>query len=106
MAPPAHSQCRPPIPSPRSKEERMPKTTALAPLTDPKTGEPVAAGAEITLSDEDYAALRAQGAVSASEAEVKANQQEAGPEGVYNARTSREDTATTQPAQAKAEAKD
>lgn len=73
----------------------MPKTTALVPLTDPKTGEPVAAGAEITLSDEDYADLRASGAVAASEKEQKAGQQTAGPEGVYNARTGREDVAST-----------
>jgi len=71
----------------------MPKTTTLAPIIHPTTGEPVAAGAEITLSDEDYAALRATGAVAASEKEAKAAQQEAGPEGVYNARTGREDVA-------------
>jgi hypothetical protein len=75
----------------------MPKTTTLAPIIHPTTGEPVAAGAEITLSDEDYAALRAAGTVAASEKEQKAGQLEAGPEGVYNARTTRADTGEVTP---------
>lgn len=69
----------------------MPTTTALVPLTHPDTGKQVAAGEEITLGDEDYAAMRADGKVLASEQEVKANQVPASPEGVYNARTSRAD---------------
>lgn len=75
----------------------MPTTTALVPFTHPDSGKPVAAGEEVTLSDEDYYDMRSDGKVAANEAEVKANQQTAGPEGVYNARTAREDVASTKP---------
>lgn len=68
----------------------MPKTKTIVPITHPSTGEAVAAGADITLSDEEYAALRAAGSVEASPAEVKKN---ATPEatGNYSERTGRED---------------
>lgn len=72
----------------------MPTTTTLVALSYPGTGDPVAAGAEIDLTDEDYAALRADGKVAASAQEQAANQQTAGPEGVYNARTTREEAPT------------
>lgn len=68
----------------------MPTTTALVPITHPDTGKTVAAGEEITLGDEDYADMRADGKVAASEQEWKANQVTASPEGVYNARTGRD----------------
>jgi hypothetical protein len=80
----------------------MPKTVALVPFTHPDSEKPVAAGEEVTLGDEDYAAMRADGKVTASEAEVKANAQEAGAEGVYNARTTREDVASTKTEEPKA----
>lgn len=83
----------------------MPTTTALVPLTHPDTGKGVAAGEEITLGDEDYASMRADGKVAASEQEYKANQQTASPEGVYNARTSREDVTGTKAEEPKPEAK-
>ena len=68
----------------------MPKTRAIVPLTHPKSGDAVAAGAELDLDDEAYAALRAQGAVEASAQEAKAN---ATPEaeGNYSAKTGRAD---------------
>jgi len=69
----------------------MPKTTALVPLTHPDSGKLIAAGEELTLGDEDYADMRADGKVAASEAETKAHQLTATPEGVYNARTTRAD---------------
>jgi hypothetical protein len=67
------------------------KTTTLVPITDAKTGETLPPGSEVSLNDEDYAAMRANGAVAASEAEQKAGQIQASPEGVYNARVTRED---------------
>jgi len=75
----------------------MPKTFALAPITDPASGALLAAGSEIELDDDSYAALRAQGAVAASQEEQQANRQSAGPEGVYNARTTREDVTSVTP---------
>jgi hypothetical protein len=77
----------------------MPQTTTLVPLNHPDTGEPIAIGSKITMSDEAYAAARAAGQVEASEAEQKAGQLEASPEGVYNARTGREDVASTKTAE-------
>ena len=70
----------------------MPTTTALVNLTHPDSGKTVAAGEEITLGDDDYATLRADGKVAASAQEWKANQVTANAAGVYNARTGREDT--------------
>jgi hypothetical protein len=66
----------------------MPTTTALVPITHPDTGKQIAAGEEITLSPEDYAAMRADGKVAASAAEQAAN---ATPdaEGNYTERTAR-----------------
>ena len=78
----------------------MPTTTTLVPLTHPDSGKLIAAGDEITLGDEDYAMLRADGKVAASAQEVKEHQVEASAQGIYNARTGREDVAGT-----KAEAK-
>ena len=82
----------------------MPKTRVLVPSYDPKTGEPLAAGAEVDLDDEAYNFLRQAGAVAASEEETKANQRDynektgigyvEGPgtgKGNYAARTARED---------------
>jgi len=72
----------------------MPKTRAIVAATNPKTGEPLAAGAEVDLDDESYALLRAQGAVEASEQE---QQEHATPEaqGNYSARTGRENVGET-----------
>lgn len=74
----------------------MPTTTAIVPFTHPDSGKPVAAGEEVTLGNEDYAAMRADGKVTASEAEQK---EHATPEaeGNYSARTGREDAASTTP---------
>ena len=67
----------------------MPKARAIVATTNPKTGEPIAAGAEVDLDDEAYQALRQQGAIEASEEEQKAGQRD--PQGgVYDARTGRE----------------
>jgi len=67
----------------------MPKTRVIVATTDPKTGQPLAPGAEVELDDEAYQSLRQAGAVEASEEEQKAN---ATPEaqGNYSARTTRE----------------
>lgn len=74
----------------------MPTTVALVPFTHPDSQQPVAAGQEVTLGDEDYANFRADGKVAASEQEQK---EHATPEaeGNYSARTSREDTTGTHP---------
>jgi hypothetical protein len=70
----------------------MPRTRTIVATTNPKTGEPLAAGAEVDLDDEAYQALRAQGAVEASEQE---RQEHATPDaqGNYGARTGRGDVA-------------
>ena len=67
----------------------MPKARVLAPTTDPKTGNPLAVGAEVDLDEESYTALRAAGSVAASEEEQK---EHATPEveGNYGERTGRE----------------
>ena len=80
----------------------MPKTRTLVSVNI--EGNNVAAGEEVTLSDDDYARLRSQGAVEATEKEAKAAQVEANPEGTYAARTGREDVASTKTEQPKAEA--
>jgi hypothetical protein len=72
----------------------MPKTKAIVPLTHPETGEAVAAGADISLNDDDYLALRLAGSVEASEADQKAAASDDA-EGNYRERTGREDTAST-----------
>lgn len=74
----------------------MPTTTALAPFIHPDSGKPVATGEEVTLGDEDYAAMRTSGTVAASAAEQK---EHATPEaeGNYGERTGREDTTSTKP---------
>lgn len=68
----------------------MPQTVALAAFIHPSTGEPVAAGSTIVLTEEDYAALRSNGAVAASAKEQKAHTT-SDAEGNYTARTSRDD---------------
>ena len=70
----------------------MPKTRAIVATTNPKTGEPIAAGAEVDLDEEAYQSLRAQGAVEASEQEQK---EHATPEAQdnYSQRTGRSDVA-------------
>ena len=78
----------------------MPKTIALASFVHPTTGEPVAAGAEIALKDEDYYALRSAGAVAATQAEWQEHQTSEA-EGHYAERTAREDTTSTKPSKAK-----
>jgi len=88
----------------------MPKTTALVPFTHPDTGEPVAAGAEVTLSEESYNHLRQTGAVAASEQETREHTHDydektgvgfkEGPgtgKGNYTARTSRGDVEGSAP---------
>jgi hypothetical protein len=72
----------------------MPKTRVIVATTDPQTGQPLAAGAEVELDDEAYQSLRQAGAVEASEDEQKAN---ATPEaqGNYSARTGREQAGGT-----------
>jgi hypothetical protein len=68
----------------------MPKTRTIVAIQNPKTGEPLAAGAEVDLDDEAYRELRAAGAVEASEQEVR---EHATPEaqGNYGARVGRGD---------------
>jgi len=72
----------------------MPKTRVIVATTDPKTGQPLAPGAEVDLDEEAYQTLRSQGAVEASEQEVK---EHATPEaqGNYSQRTGRSDTGQT-----------
>lgn len=69
----------------------MPTTVALVPFNHPDTGKPIAAGGEVTVGDEDYALLRADGKIAASEEEQKAG---ATPEaqGNYTSRTGRPDS--------------
>lgn len=78
----------------------MPTSTAIVPFTHPDSGQLVAAGQEVTLGDEDYASLRADGKITASAEEQKAH---ATPdaEGNYSARTGREDTTSTKPSSSK-----
>lgn len=73
----------------------MPTTVALVPLVHPDSGKQIAAGEEVTLGDEDYAALRADGKVAASAQEVKEHQVEATAQGIYNARTGRDEASGT-----------
>ena len=75
----------------------MPKTRTIVPLAHPQTGEAVAAGTDIDLSDDDYLALRQAGSVEASEADRKAAASDDA-EGNYRERTGREDTASTKTA--------
>ena len=82
----------------------MPRAKVLVPTSDPETGEPLAAGAEVDLDDEAYNFLRQAGAVAASEEETKAGQRDYDDKtgtlkrepgtgkGNYSARTSRADT--------------
>lgn len=76
----------------------MPKVRVIVASTNPKTGEPLAAGAEVDLDEESYNALRQQGAVEASAEEQRAHATpEAG--GNYGARTGRADTGGEPPAE-------
>jgi hypothetical protein len=70
----------------------MPKTRTIVAIAHPKTGEPLAAGAEVDLDEEAYQALRQAGAVEASQQEVR---EHATPDaqGNYGARTGRSDVA-------------
>lgn len=72
----------------------MPKVRTLVPLTHPTTGEQFAAGIEVDVADDVFAAWRADGKV----ADVAAEKEQAKAEGNYSARTSREDTTQTKPA--------
>jgi hypothetical protein len=74
----------------------MPKAKTIVATTNPKTGEPIAAGAEVDLDDEAYNLLRQQGAIEASEQEQQAAQTPEA-QGNYAERVSREDVATTTP---------
>jgi hypothetical protein len=56
-----------------------------------------AAGQELDVSDEDFAALRADGKA----ADVAAEQAQAAQPGNYSARTAREDTTSTKPSREK-----
>ena len=73
----------------------MPKVRVVAATSNPKTGEPIAAGASVDLDDESYRLLRQQGAVEASEEDQKASTREES-EGNYGDRTGRSDTGTAQ----------
>jgi hypothetical protein len=68
----------------------MPKVRALVPLADPKTGEAIAAGAEVDVDDETYRDWKADGKVSALDDE-KAAEERARQEGNFDARTGRSD---------------
>ncbi|HYW87198.1 MAG TPA: hypothetical protein VFB50_05485 [Chloroflexota bacterium] len=70
----------------------MPKVRTLVPLTHPKTGENFAAGTEVDVDDEVFAAWRADGKVS----DLAAEQAEPEPTH-YAERTAREDTVQTKP---------
>lgn len=75
----------------------MPKARAIVATTNPKTGEPIAAGAEVDLDEEAYNTLRSQGAVEASAEEQKAGQTPEA-QGNYGAKTGREEAGgTTEP---------
>ena len=71
----------------------MVKVRTLVPLAHPTTGEQFAAGTEVDVADEVAADWRADGKVSLLADEEKQAQQAS--EGVYDARTSREDTTST-----------
>jgi hypothetical protein len=73
----------------------MPKVRMLAPATD-ADGNPLAAGAVVDVSDDVAAALRADGKASLIEDE-EAAEKRTREEGVYNARTAREDAPTPPP---------
>ena len=72
----------------------MVKIRTLVPLTHPKTGEVFAAGAEVDVAEDVFNDWRADGKVL-SIADEKAQADKLAKEGVYDARTSREDTAST-----------
>ena len=80
----------------------MPKTRVIVSTTNPKDGSPLAAGQEVDLDDDAYNALRATGAVEASEQEVK---EHATPEaeGNFSARTGRENVTGTRTEQPRAQ---
>lgn len=78
----------------------MPKARVIVPINNPKTGEPIAAGAEVDLDDEAYQLLRQQGAVEASAEDQKASQTPEG-QGNYGARTGREEAGGTDAPKAK-----
>ena len=67
----------------------MVKVRTLVPLTDPESGEPIATGSEVDVSVEVATDWRADGKVSLLTAEAEAAA--AASEGVYDARTSREE---------------
>jgi hypothetical protein len=67
----------------------MVKVRTLAPLTHPKTGEQLAAGAEVDVPDEVAADWKADGKISLVEDEQAAAK--AANEGNYTARTGREE---------------
>lgn len=71
----------------------MPKIRTLVPLVHPKTGENFAAGTEVDVDDEVFTAWRMDGKV----ADVAAEEAQAQQPGVYDARTSRDDTVQTKP---------
>lgn len=71
----------------------MVKIRTLVPLTHPTTGEQFGPGTEVDVADEVAADWRANGKVSMIDDEKAA--EKAASEGVYNARTGREDTAST-----------
>ena len=77
----------------------MVKVRTLVPLTHPTTGEQFAVGTEVDVADEVAADWRADGKVS----DVAAEQEQAkhAGEGVYDARTGREETTSTTPSKAK-----
>lgn len=69
----------------------MPKVRTLVPVVHPKTGENFAAGVEVDVDDEVFAAWRADGKAS----DVAAEQAQAEQPGHYAERTGREDTTST-----------
>ena len=75
----------------------MPKVRTLVPVTHPKTGEVFAAGVEVDVDDEVFRDWRADGKVS----DVAAEEEQTKQQGVYNARTGREDTTSTKPSKSK-----
>jgi hypothetical protein len=75
----------------------MPKVRTLVPVTHPKTGEVFAAGVEVDVDDEVFRDWRADGKVS----DVAIEQEQAKQQGVYDARTGREDTTSTKPSKSK-----
>ena len=75
----------------------MPKVRTLVPLTHPKTGENFAAGTEVDVDDEVFAAWRADGKVS----DVATEQRQAAQPGNYSARTGREEAPVPAPTPAR-----